>query len=262
MSAQSKNKMHVVAPVIGAAGGALAVTVAVERFGVKREVAAFGGAIVAFVASRRASGAARAGFEAAAAAGVCLGIAEIVRKLRPHVIYGSQPSHPETPRQAAPPPDAITRADFDKALQSVQTSNEARVAEREEAHLATVHDLLDRLRSAEAENERLRTASSEHLSPDAAGLVPIAHEEMVAANDVGTATDVSETDDDPARVEHMQAISASLDEDERRRWSKLAATMPEDDLTQIKAELRRRTPVEAVAFLRSRVFPTIGRAAS
>ena len=261
MSAQSKNKTHVVAPMIGAAGGALAVTVAVERFGVKREVAAFAGAIVALVASRRASGAARVGLEAAAAAGVCLGIAEIVRKLRPHVIYGNQPSHREAPRQAAPPPDAITRADFDKALQSVQTSTEAQLAEREQAHLATVHDLLDRLRRAEAENKRLRAAKSERPSRDAAVLVPVAHEEMVAANDVSAAADVSETDVDPAMVEHMQAIYASLDGDERRRWSTMVATMPKDDFAQIRAELLQRTPTEAVAYLRSRVFPTIGWAA-
>ena len=52
---------NVVAPILGAAGGTIVVTIAVEKFKIKRPVAAFGAAAVSLIAARSATGAARAG---------------------------------------------------------------------------------------------------------------------------------------------------------------------------------------------------------
>lgn len=96
-------------PFIGAAGGALAVTVATERYGVKREVATFGGAALALAASQSVTGLPRDLLQAAATAGVCLVVVEVLQTLRPAWLYRQPAKHEPELRQATPPPDAITR---------------------------------------------------------------------------------------------------------------------------------------------------------
>src|SRR5215468_1283529 len=71
------------APFVGAAGGALAATIAVERFAMRREVATLGGAALAIAAAQGQTGLARSLLDGAAMAGVCLGVAEILRATHP-----------------------------------------------------------------------------------------------------------------------------------------------------------------------------------
>jgi hypothetical protein len=80
--------VKIAAPFLGAASGALAATIAVERFGVRREVATFGGAVLAFAASQGQSGIVRSILDGAAMAGVCLGVVELLRANRPVCAFG------------------------------------------------------------------------------------------------------------------------------------------------------------------------------
>src|SRR6185312_7156000 len=98
-----------VAPLLGAAGAAVAFSVAAERFAIKRQTAALGCAAVAFGLSQATSGAARALFQGAALAGIGLAIVELVRTLRqdrPAATPNSRPMrlHGQSYRQPSPPP--------------------------------------------------------------------------------------------------------------------------------------------------------------
>lgn len=73
---------NVVAPILGAAGGTIVVAIAIEKFGIRRPVAAFGTAAVSLIAARGAKGAMRAGLEAAAIASICIGVTEVLARIR------------------------------------------------------------------------------------------------------------------------------------------------------------------------------------
>ena len=224
----------IVAPILGAAGGTVVVTIAVEKFKLKRPVAAFGTAAVSLIAARNANGAARAAFEAAAIAGICIGVTEMLARLRQPKV---QPQQVPPTRQAAPPPDAVTPKEFRDALANVQAKHEADIARREEAHRATLHSLLKELRDTQ-----------QYRRP----VVDISPKPMRVQ-----VVDVSSTPyDDAAIAERMAAIYPLLDESERRRWSAMVATMPKEELRRIQRELMRGAPTDGVAFLRSSVLST------
>jgi hypothetical protein len=230
----------IIAPILGAVGGTVVVTIAVEKFKLKRPVAAFGTAAAALIAARNASGAARAAFEAAAIAGVCIGVTELVARLRQPKVE-PQPSSPVRP---AAPPDAVTPTEFREALASVQAKHEADVGRREEAHRATLHALLKQLRDAQ------------QARPDRVPVVDISPKPArVQVVDVSS----SSSHDDAALAERMAAVYPLLDESERRRWSTMVATMPKEELAPIQRELMRGTPIDGVAFLRSSVLSTAPR---
>jgi hypothetical protein len=280
------------APFVGAAGGALAATIAVERFGMRREVATIGGAVLAIAAAQGQTGLARSLLDGAAMAGVCLGVAEILRAAHPAWIFGNQPtSIPQ--RQAAPPPaNAVTREEFENALQGIHAAHSAELAKREEAHVAqmrdaqtTMHDLLDRLRNADAEIARLRTveiandrrrrrqgpiaatrtADDDEVAPlalaDVGEPTPDAtttESEEVNSTDAAQATEASEpteADVDADALAHMREVYALLDDNERRRLSTIVATAPKDVLAREQENLLAMSPADAVAYLRSSVFP-------
>lgn len=214
---------RIVAPILGAAGGTIAVTIAVEKLKLKRPVAAFGTAAVSLIAARKSTGAARAAFEAAAIAAVSIGVTELVARLR-------KPKAAPAPavRQAAPPLDAVTPTEFRHALATIQAKHEADVAQREEAHRATIHSLLAQLRGAQpATKQRVRVVDVSSEAPDTATV-----------------------------AQRMAEIYPLLHDDERRRWSAMVANMPMEELARIQRELIRRTPAEGVAFLRSSVLST------
>jgi hypothetical protein len=221
----------VVAPILGAAGGTIVVTIAVEKFGIRRPVAAFGTAAVSLIAARSAKGAARAGLEAAAIASICIGVTEVLARIRKpnqqRVAPAAQQFKPAAP--PAPPRDAVTSSEFRNALATIEAKHQADVTRREEANRATIHTLLAQLRGAqEAKKPRLHVVDvSSEPPPDARAVVA-----------------------------RMAAIYPLLDENERRRWSSMVATMPTQELTRIQRELMRRTPDEGAAFLRSTVLAT------
>lgn len=225
----------IVAPIVGAVGGTLVVTIAVEKFKLKRPVAAFGTAAASFIAARNASGAARAAFEAAAIASVCIGVTELLARLRQPKV---QPQPPSAVRQAAPA-DAVTPTELREALATVQTKHQAQVARQEEEHRATLHALLKQMRDAKLPQQ--------HRAP-----VDIASQPArVRVVDV-----TSTAPDDAAVAQRMAAIYPLLDENERRRWSTMVATMPKEELTRIQRQLLHGTPLDGLAFLRSSVLGT------
>lgn len=206
----------VVAPIVGAAGGALVVNIAVEKFKLKRPVAAFGTAALSLIAARNAKGAARAGFEAAAIASICIGVTELLtRILQPK-------AQPVAKAQGAPSParDAVRSSEFRDALAKIEAKHAAEV----EAHQATLHGLLNQLRQAR---------QGTHETPILVEQAP--HEPAAAA-------------------ERMAAIYPLLHEVERQRWSTMVGTMPKEELVCIERQLLQRTPAEGVAYLRSTVL--------
>lgn len=158
------------APFVGAAGGALAVTIATERYGVKREVATFGGAALALAASQSVTGLPRELLQAAATAGVCLGVVEVLQTLRPAWLYRQPAKHEPELRQAAPPPEAITRSDLEQALTNLMKRNEADQVERDKVQAAQLQEvqnlvlsLVTQLREANSEVQRLREAEANYI---------------------------------------------------------------------------------------------------
>jgi hypothetical protein len=274
-----------VAPLVGAAGGTLVITAAVERLGVPRARISLGGAALAVTLARNVDGAIKDALTGAAAAGVCLGILELLENHRPKFLYGDKPKEATSTR---PPADTISRADLAKALAELHEKLAAQAREREEAHLketqelhAIVRDLLARLTAANAEIERLH-AAARRRSRDASARphlrqpappVEIADAEVpmqpVVESDATSATAASEEKQPvaataevapaadgiaPEDVERMQAVYALLDADERKSLSTLMASMPAEDAEQIRAGFARLDPAEAVAFLRRTFF--------
>jgi len=92
---------------------------------VNRKAAAFGGAALAFAASRSTQGSTRAAFEAAAAASLCLGIVEVLKELRPALLFGNAPRRAQTP--VAPATPAARGVSAEKA----RAEAEARASERQ-----------------------------------------------------------------------------------------------------------------------------------
>jgi hypothetical protein len=248
------------------------VTTAVERFGVRREVAAFGGAALAFVAAQHARGATRAVLGGAVVAGLGLGVAELLRKLR-------QDSHDRAQRNAdgpqpTPPGDAVTRSDLDQAMAELRTRNAAALAEREQAREGQlremenmVRDLTERLQVANAENERLRAAEGDDCPARISdGPGPVA--ERVASFEAPASSSLplvetpslaspSDIETVEKRVEHFRALYTLLDEHERRRLSNLIATLSKDALASVEAHLLAMTPTAGVGYLRHEVFPSV-----
>jgi hypothetical protein len=153
--AKHRNEMassggNFVAPILGAAGGTLVVTIAVEKFKIKRPVAAFGTAALSLIAARSAKGAARAGLEAAAIASICIGVAEVLARLKkPNQQSAASPVQPsKSSVQPQVPPDAVTSSELRNALATIKAKHEADVAER----MASIYPLLD-------EHERRRWSS-------------------------------------------------------------------------------------------------------
>jgi hypothetical protein len=60
-------------------------------------------------------------------------------------------------------------------------------------------------------------------------------------------------------AERMVEIYPLLDENERRRWSTMVATMPTDELARIQPELMRGAPADGAPFLRSSVLSSAPR---
>jgi hypothetical protein len=276
-----------VAPLVGAAGGTLVITAAVERFGVRSERIALGGAALAVTLARNADGAIKDALTGAAAAGLCLGILELLEKHRPTFLYGDKPKQEPAPTNLT---DAISRADLAKALAELHDKLAAQAREREEVHLketqelhAIVRDLLARLTAANAEIERLHAAARRrsrdastrpHLrQPDLpveiAEKPAVARKQTIVESDATSATaapeqeqplaapaDVAPAADGIAAedVTQMQAVYALLDADERKNLSMLMAGMPAEDAAQIRAGFAQLDPTEAVAFLRRTFF--------
>lgn len=123
----------------------------------------------------------------------------------------------------------MTPSELRNALATIETKHQADVARREEANRATIHTLLAQLRGAqETKKQRLHVVDVSSEPPLHAGAV----------------------------VERMAAIYPLLNENERRRWSSMVATMPTLELARIQRELMRRTPEDGAAFLRSSVLAT------
>ena len=214
---------RVIAPIVGAAGGTLVVAIAANKFGVKRSYAAFGTAAASFIAARNAKGSARIALEAAAIASVCIGVGEVLARFYPKLAKPNvQPVAPQRQAAPPPPPDAVTAKEFRDALATMEKNHEAETQKQ----LATMHALLTELRDAREQKQT--------------------HEYVV---------EDQPPHDSAAAAERVAAIYPMLNDEERRRWSTMVATMPKEQLTQIERELlRRETASDGVAYLRSTVL--------
>ena len=134
MHSETEDSGFSVAPLLGAAGAAVVISIATERFAIKRQTAALGGSAIAFAVSRATSGTVRALFQGAALAGVGLAIVELVRTLRQGAVSaassgnGAAPtSRSETDAVAQEPPLATnTESERHSAARSAELHGLAR----------------------------------------------------------------------------------------------------------------------------------------
>ena len=84
MVRSEKESNFTIAPLVGAAGAAAAISAAMERYGDTGQAVALGTAAVALVLSQVASGPARAFLEGATIASIGIAILELVRSFRLH----------------------------------------------------------------------------------------------------------------------------------------------------------------------------------
>lgn len=274
------------APLVGAAAGSLAITAAVERYGVPREKLAFAGAAAAFVMAQNGeAGAIKSALTGAAAAGVCIGIIELLEQHRPKFLFGDKPRRDAAPM---PSPDAISRDDLAKALSDLQVQLTAQAREREEAlskQLSEmgdmVRDLVRQLKEAHAEINRLHAEAARRRSRDAArrarmysvpperpSVAPSANDNHVATQPPSaveaqaTAEIVEETSvpAEPAspsavvvtteEIDSMPAVYALLDAEERKQLSTCIAALPSDEAEQLRAKCAGADPRDVAATLR------------
>jgi hypothetical protein len=81
MSAEMKRSVFTIAPLVGAASAAVAISLAMERTASKHQWVALGSAALAFALSQATSGPTRAFLLGAAIAGIGVAIVELVRSL-------------------------------------------------------------------------------------------------------------------------------------------------------------------------------------
>jgi hypothetical protein len=217
MRSEKKGPEFTVAPLIGAAGAAVAIAIATERAAGKRQTVALGGAAVAFAFSQATSGATRAFFQGAAIAGIGVAIAEWVRSLRQAAV------------SPAPRPTTVPAAQPEKTTDTSPASDTPAVAEREPSP---------------------PPAAQFQPAPDAASEAPAGHrvdslstERELAVAPAGALS--------PEAIEHLSKVNALLAENERRTLSSLNATASIAEVTTLRSELLRRRPADAVAFLRA-----------
>jgi hypothetical protein len=207
-----------VAPLVGAVGGAVAATAAIERLGVRREVATVGGAMIAFMAARNTSGVAKAVLGGVAIGGLSVGVVELLRTHRPEAIFGKQAAPAVEHRQAAPLPDAITRTDLVAAIADVQARNAAASVARDKAQLEVmeqmktmIEDLVGKLRSAQSEAESLRAAAKAYDEERNATLGALGEATARAAQFEATIDSYAIAADD-AQAAHVGSVEDSVSE--------------------------------------------------
>jgi hypothetical protein len=253
------------AALVGAAGAAVAITVATKRLAWQRERAAFGGAAIAFAASRATTGAARALFEGATLVGIGLGIAELVRLIGQPAEATLQ-HHPATP-----PSDKIRRADLERAIAEVQARNAAAASDRDDIRATLERDLQtivrEELGAAKARSAQAHTAVSERREQSLRTV-----ESIVEAPPMdGEPSRVDEENENriethrhavevaPDAVEHLIAMNSLLEDSERQTLSTANATAPMDVVEARRDELLRRPPADAVDYLRRVELPAVSR---
>lgn len=249
-----------VAPLAGAAGCALVITAAVEQLGVPRERIAFGTAALAVTLARSTDGAVQGALTGAAAAGVCIGIAQLLERHRPRILYGDKPG----PEPVVSPPEAITRADLARTLTGLQAQLAEQARLREEAHQNELKELRDMVRdlaahlnAARIENERLRTAAA---ARDAAAEAPAPSvasptverppEPLVDQTAVGEVAGGGDDAPLPEGAARIECVYSLLDASEREQLSTLMAAGTVEDMRQLYAGLAELEPAEAAALLR------------
>jgi hypothetical protein len=270
---------NAVAPLLGAAGGTLIMTAAVERFGIPRERITLGGAMLAVLAARNTDGAIRDALTGVAAAGASLAMQQLLERLRPKLIYGDKP------KPTSAPPDAISREDLAKALAELSVKHQAEAHAREEASrkekeqvLALVRDLAARLAAANAEIERLyggehsRNASVE-AQPAATTQNPATeHErdakdanapsavalEMPPLDSFGEMSAADEPSAPPKSLDRLLEIASYLAPHEREQLQSFVVSVPEDLFRQAQVHLLSLPIDDAVRELRTRLHSMNG----
>jgi hypothetical protein len=271
-----KSSIEALAPLVGAAVGAMALEAASQHVAMKKHEIALLGAGVAFLAGANASGPLRQLAMGAAAGAACYGLVEVLREGHPAWLY-KQPK-PEAAQRQAAPPDAMTRADLDNALARLNEGHQAELAAIRQSYEAqigelqsAVHSLLNELRRERGDDavESAAVTAAKRLS---AASAPPTTESPVAATessgpadarrgmperDAATETGASIGVDQAA---HFGAIYSLLTTEERVRVSSMMAGVSPAMLAKVQRELLTMTPERAVTHLRRNVFPSRAKA--
>jgi hypothetical protein len=204
-----------VAPIVGAAGAAVAITVVAERFVVKRHTVAIGGAAIAFAASRATSGAVRAFCEGAALASIGIAIVELVRTLRGDV--GATDQH----RAATEPTASDKRSASEESVTATHPPP------------APLIDGEGRLREAAAGDVVTRKDLEEGL----------------------TRATRPATEMPKPTVEPLDEIGSRLSAEEHATLNELRKTAPRPIVAEVEQQLRSMMMDDAVRFPRLNILP-------
>jgi hypothetical protein len=265
-------------PLVGAAGGAIALEVVSQRVPLKKDALAAVGAGLAFLAGTNATGSTRQLAMGAAAGGACYAIVEALRSRRPKAIYGEPKPVEAATRQAAP--SGISREEFQQALDNLAQQRDAQIAEIKkqsddaveklrtayETRIAemqtTIHSLLQQLRDASAARAAARNAGRRRVPPVHAQQAPVGVVEEAPALVVEAAPPAVEappvvvdleppTDEATAR---LAVIYSQLTDDEVERLREILTNLAVDALAVAQAHLLSLSTNEAVAYLRDHVL--------
>jgi hypothetical protein len=252
------------APVVGAAGGTFAIARIAEGIGMPRDQVAFASALVALTLAQNTNGAMKGALAGAAAAGVCFGIRDVLEQCRP------KPAEDVV----ATPPDAVSRADLQKAVSELQDRLATQAREREAAELQQqnqvremqemVHGLLAQLKAANAEIGRLQTEAARRRQRDAAPRsrltsMPVsepAHPEPAPSPEPTEAVETPALSSNlelsaEELEEATQSVFALLNDTDREQLSTIMAGMTPEDARQLRSEFAKADPRAGAAWARA-----------
>ncbi len=243
-----------VMPLLGAAGGALALEVLSQRVTMKKEALAAVSAGLAFIAATNTTGPARQLAMGAAAAAACYGLVEILRQKRPTQIYGEPP-----PLRQAAPSDGISREEFQKAIADMTVRRQEEIASIKKAYsdqiaqmhstsenkIAEMHSaiqsLLRQLRDAKARLSA-RNVGPRRVLRD--GPSTVASTAIVKAADANMQT----------AAERLAVVYSLLTDGEATHLQEIMTGLPPDSLATTEGHLLALSPDDAVAYLRGAVL--------
>src|SRR5262249_53157563 len=130
-----RDSLELLAPVVGAAVGAMALEAASQHVNMEKHEIALLGAGLAFLTGTSATGPMRQLAMGAAAGAACYGVVELCRLGHPDCL-SKQP-----PQQQGAPSDGLTRADLESALTELTRRHHAELAARDSAHAEAMREM-------------------------------------------------------------------------------------------------------------------------
>lgn len=229
-----KDSIELLAPVAGAALGALALEAMSQHVNMKKHEIALLGAGVAFLAATSSQGATRQLAMGAAAASACYGAVEFLRGAHPDWLYKQPKAEPQPPQQAAPP-DAITHAELERVLAQLQKRHQEEMTKAHHEYESKIAEMRGVIQSLHDQLKRKRDANEPKRRAPAAPAV-------VAANS------------DPVVRAKVDTVKERLSPEERYGLDQAVSRLSPEQRAHLEQEVFRRPLDESVEYLRTQVI--------